>query len=70
MADTKSSPVDFVSEVKEEMTKVTWPDWPQLKNSTFVIIVFVTIVSILILFADVLVNAGLGVLRSLFGIFG
>jgi preprotein translocase subunit SecE len=70
MAETKSSPVDFVVEVREEMTKVTWPDWPQLKNSTFVIIVFVTIVSILILFADLIVNAGLGVLRSLFGVFG
>jgi preprotein translocase subunit SecE len=43
---------DFVSEVVEELKKVTWPDFPQLKNATGVIIVFVVIVSLIILLMD------------------
>lgn len=38
----------FLGEVRGEIEKVTWPDKPQLRNATLVILVFVTIVALLI----------------------
>ncbi len=38
----------FAGEVRSEIEKVTWPDKPQLRNATLVILVFVTIVALLI----------------------
>jgi preprotein translocase subunit SecE len=70
---TPSWPVrtrDFVGEVSDEMKKVTWPDWPQLKNATLVIIVFVLIVAAIIWGMDQIVNIIIGprgLLRSLLG---
>ena len=43
---------EFTTEVVDEVKKVTWPDWPQLKNATLVIIVFVIIVSLIIWVMD------------------
>ena len=60
---------DFVGEVTDEMKKVTWPDWPQLKNATLVIIVFVLIVAAIIWGMDQIVNLIIGprgLLMSLF----
>lgn len=33
--DTKK----FLREVKAEMSKVTWPNWPELKGSTILVII-------------------------------
>jgi preprotein translocase subunit SecE len=55
----------FFEDVREQMQKVTWPDWPQLKNSTFVILVFVVIVSIIIFGMDLVVSTVLNLIRSL-----
>jgi preprotein translocase subunit SecE len=57
----------FIEDVREQMQKVTWPDWPQLKNSTFIIIVFVVIVSIIIFGMDIGVTFALDLIRSLAG---
>jgi len=67
MADAIRSTRDFVGDVQDEMKKVTWPDWPQLKNSTFVIVVFVFVVSVTIFAMDFLVSGALQLLRSLLG---
>lgn len=56
----------FVMEVVDEMKKVTWPDYNQLKNATLVIIVFVTIVSLIILAMDVTVRGLIKVVMGLF----
>jgi preprotein translocase subunit SecE len=58
---------DFIEDVREQMQKVTWPDWPQLKNSTFIIIVFCVVVSFLIFFMDLAVSTGLNGIRALAG---
>ena len=47
----------FTAEVTDEMKKVTWPDWDQLRNSTFVVLVFVVVVSLIIWIMDQVVNA-------------
>jgi preprotein translocase subunit SecE len=67
MADTIRSTRDFITDVQTEMKKVTWPDWPQLKNSTFVILVFLVVVALIIFAMDFVVNRGLEMLRSILG---
>lgn len=67
MADTIRTARDFIVDVQDQMKKVTWPDWPQLQNSTFVIIVFVAIVTLVIFFMDIVLSSALAVVRSLFG---
>jgi preprotein translocase subunit SecE len=56
----------FTDETVDEMKKVTWPDLPQLRNSTFVVLVFVIIVSAIIWGMDVAVRL---VLRAILNIF-
>jgi preprotein translocase SecE subunit len=63
---TRTSPRDFMVEVVEQIKKVTWPDWPQLKSSTGVISVFMTIVALVIFVMDYVVRMGLDVISSLF----
>lgn len=58
----------FLDETAEEMEKVTWPDWPQLKNSTIVILIFVVLVSAIIWFMDLSVTAVLDLIMGIFGI--
>jgi preprotein translocase subunit SecE len=57
---------DFAAEVADELKKVTWPDAAQLKNATFVIIVFVLIVSAIIWIMDLGVRNVLRVIMSVF----
>lgn len=56
----------FGAEVVEELKKVTWPDWPQLKNATFVILVFVLIVALIIAVMDFAVSGILNMIINLF----
>jgi preprotein translocase subunit SecE len=51
---------EFITEVSDELKKVTWPDWPQLKNATGVIIIFVLAVSLIIYLMDLLVKGVVG----------
>jgi preprotein translocase subunit SecE len=67
MAETKSTARDFVVEVNEELKKVTWPDWPQLKNSTFVILIFVLLMAAIIFGMDGVLSAALTAVRGIFG---
>ena len=67
MADTLRSVRDFLGDVQIEMQKVTWPDWPQLKNSTYIIIIFVTVVALIIFLMDLVVNNALELLRGILG---
>ncbi len=50
----------------EEMKKVTWPDWPQLRNATFVILVFVVIVSAIIWVMDLVVRGAFDAIIKIF----
>jgi preprotein translocase subunit SecE len=67
MADTIRSARDFFGDVQVELQKVTWPDQAQLKNSTWIILVFVVVLALLIFGIDFVVNQGLQVLHSLLG---
>jgi preprotein translocase subunit SecE len=67
MADTLRNARDFLGDVRTEMQKVTWPDWPQLQNSTYIIIIFLTVVALLIFGMDYFVNNALQILRGILG---
>jgi preprotein translocase subunit SecE len=67
MADTFRNAREFFGDVRTEMEKVTWPDWPQLKNSTYIIIVFLTVVALLVFGMDFLVNNAFEILRGILG---
>lgn len=59
----------FVDECVAEMQKVTWPDRDQLRNATWVVILFTILISIVIWIMDilsrlVLVDFIMGVFRS------
>jgi preprotein translocase subunit SecE len=66
MASIVARTRDFATEVTDEIKKVTWPDWPQLKNSTFVILVFVFVVSAIIWLMDMVVRTVLNLVIDLF----
>jgi preprotein translocase subunit SecE len=56
----------FGVETIDELKKVTWPDWPQLKNATLVTIVFVLIVGATIWAIDLVVGLVLDLILNLF----
>jgi preprotein translocase subunit SecE len=56
----------FGVETIDELKKVTWPDWPQLKNATLVTIVFVLIVGATIWAIDLVVRLVLDLILNLF----
>jgi preprotein translocase subunit SecE len=68
MAETIRSTRDFLGDVRTELEKVTWPDWPQLKNSTGVIIAFVVILAIIIFAMDQVSTIAVQFLDSLLGV--
>ena len=57
---------EYLSGTVEELKKVTWPDFPQLKNATLVIIVFVIIVALIIWVMDLSVRGILSVIMDVF----
>lgn len=57
----------FVEECWEELQKVTWPDYDQLKNATLVVIAFVIVVSAIIWTMDF---ASRNVIEFIMTIFG
>lgn len=67
MADSIRVARDFTTDVQDELKKVTWPDWPQLKSTTLVVLVFTVILVVLIAVIDFLVRLGLDGVASVFG---
>ena len=58
----------FVEECWTEMERVTWPDYEQLKSTTFVIILFVFLVAGIIALMDAAVRTALDLILGMFGI--
>lgn len=56
----------FSIETIDELKKVTWPDWAQLKNATLVTIVFVLIVGATIWAIDLVVRLVLDLILNIF----
>ena len=46
----------FGSDVKYEMSKVSWPDWNDLKGSSYVVLVFSLILTLYLFLVDLLLS--------------
>lgn len=57
----------FIQECWVELQRVTWPDWPQLKNATLVVIVFCLLVSLTIWIMDIASRFSIDVIMRIFG---
>jgi preprotein translocase SecE subunit len=57
----------FVQECWTELQRVTWPDWPQLKNATLVVIIFCLIISGIIWIMDMASRFFIDLIMRIFG---
>lgn len=64
---TKTSPVEFVREVKREVSKVTWPTRKEALITTGMVFVLAAIMAVFFLLVDQLLSWGV---RGLLGIGG
>jgi preprotein translocase SecE subunit len=64
--NTRTSPGDFLSEVVEQVKKVTWPDRAQLQNSTGIIVLFMLAMALTIFGIDAVVRTVLDAVSNLF----
>ncbi len=53
---TKTSPAQFVSEVRQEAAKVTWPSRKETILTTIMVCIMAIIASIFFLFADAFIS--------------
>ncbi|NQU59834.1 MAG: preprotein translocase subunit SecE [Rhodospirillales bacterium] len=63
----KTSPAQFIQEVRQEASKVTWPTRKETSISTAMVFVFVIIASIFFLIVDQLLQSGV---KLIFGLGG
>lgn len=57
----------FIEESWEELQKVTWPDYEQLKNATIVVIIFCVIIAAMIWAMDGVVRVLIDMIMGVFG---
>jgi preprotein translocase SecE subunit len=67
MASTFKRATDFLTESWAELQRVTWPDWPQLKNATLVVILFCVLVAIVIWIMDIASRFSVDLIMRIFG---
>lgn len=58
---------DFLEECWDELQKVTWPDYEQLRSVTIVVILFSIAVSLVIWIMDITVRQILEFVMGMFG---
>jgi preprotein translocase subunit SecE len=58
---------DFLEECWDELRKVTWPDYEQLRSVTIVVILFSIAVSLVIWIMDITVRQALEFIMGIFG---
>ena len=58
---------EFIQECWVELRRVTWPDWPQLKNATIVVVVFCLMVSLILWVMDLASRFLIDLIMGIFG---
>jgi preprotein translocase SecE subunit len=58
---------EFIEESWTELQRVTWPDWPQLKSATLVVIVFCILVAGVIWLMDLASRFLIDLIMGIFG---
>lgn len=67
VVDRYHSTQDFIGECWDELQKVTWPDYEQLKNATIVVIAFVFAISAVIWLMDMTSRRVIDFIMGIFG---
>ncbi len=67
MANQIKRVAGFVEDSWDELQRVTWPDWPQLKNATLVVIFFCILVAIVIWIMDIMSRFVIDLIMGIFG---
>ena len=62
---TKTSPAEFIQEVRQETAKVTWPTRKETSISTAMVFVFVILASIFFMIVDQILQFGV---KLIFGL--
>jgi preprotein translocase subunit SecE len=50
------NPLTFIQEVRQEVSKVTWPTWKEVWITTVMVLIMVTLTSIFFLIADQIIG--------------
>ena len=50
------NPFTFIEEVRQEVSKVTWPTWKEVWITTAMVLVMVTLTSVFFLFVDMIIS--------------
>ena len=51
------NPVKFIEEVRQEVSKVTWPTWKEVWITTLMVVVMIALASLFFLVADLAIGA-------------
>jgi len=54
--------MQFVSDVKYEMGKVSWPDWDGLRGSTYVVLVLSLIITTFLFIVDFVLSRAISII--------
>lgn len=55
----KTSPVEFVQEVREEARKITWPNRKEVMISTVMVMIMVSLAAVFFLVVDAILKWGI-----------
>lgn len=55
----KTSPAEFFRQVTTEVKKVTWPTWGELRVTTIMVFIMVSLAAMFFYFVDILINMGI-----------
>jgi preprotein translocase subunit SecE len=59
------NPIQFIEEVRQEVSKVTWPTWKEVWITTLMVLFMLALASIFFLFADQVIGF---VVKTLLGL--
>jgi len=52
----------FGSDVKFEMSKVSWPDWDSLKGSTYIVLILSAILTVFLFIVDFILSKTISII--------
>ena len=50
------NPVKFIEEVRQEVSKVTWPTWKEVWITTLMVVVMIALAAVFFLIADLVIG--------------
>jgi preprotein translocase subunit SecE len=50
------NPLQFIEEVRQETSKVTWPAWKEVWITTLMVLLMVALTSVFFLFTDMIIS--------------